>query len=341
MSEPNVSKTIRIGREPGNDIVLNSPSVSRNHAVISYNGSSYRIMDNNSANGVYVNGIKVFNTEIYRSDRITLGSSVELSWHQIDASLNAFGSNPMRGNQPVYQSPPYYQPNHSYPQQSKVQSNTTLWIVIGAVAVLFIGGMSLLLLKDPVDPKPIPTPAPVKDPVDPVAKPIDPKPISAPAPVTEYIRILKQGQRLSPQTIRSFCDNYERGRGSYDLAIDVFSRFDPDDCYDYNSQITSLSLKPSDLRVANQGGIIAILGFTDSGINRLNKQLEGNEEYLDPEVRMILKEEIKIYMIKENGRWKRFLYKNDIERKIFDKLLAAIQELDEENEIPDTLDYGW
>lgn len=53
---------VRIGRDPHNDLILPLDMVSRYHAVIWYDSPSgrYRIRDENSTNGTWVNGIPVF-----------------------------------------------------------------------------------------------------------------------------------------------------------------------------------------------------------------------------------------------------------------------------------------
>lgn len=52
-----VTKTIRIGRASGNDVVLDrDPMVSRRHAVIERSENTCTIMDLGSTNGTYVNG---------------------------------------------------------------------------------------------------------------------------------------------------------------------------------------------------------------------------------------------------------------------------------------------
>ena len=53
------SRQLRIGRDAGNDIVVNHDRISRLHAVITKEGSHYRITDQNSLNGILVNGQKV------------------------------------------------------------------------------------------------------------------------------------------------------------------------------------------------------------------------------------------------------------------------------------------
>lgn len=50
---------LQIGRDPGNDIVLPSPNVSRFHAQIEKVGQRYRVTDLRSSNGTFVNGERI------------------------------------------------------------------------------------------------------------------------------------------------------------------------------------------------------------------------------------------------------------------------------------------
>ncbi len=50
------SKVMSIGRDQGNDIVLNAPMVSRVHAQLERIGQRYRVRDLGSSNGTFVNG---------------------------------------------------------------------------------------------------------------------------------------------------------------------------------------------------------------------------------------------------------------------------------------------
>lgn len=50
---------ITIGRAEYNDIVLKAPGISGLHATIAREGTSYVLIDNDSTNGVYVNGKRV------------------------------------------------------------------------------------------------------------------------------------------------------------------------------------------------------------------------------------------------------------------------------------------
>lgn len=50
---------IQIGRDPGNDVVISSPNVSRFHTQIEKVGQRYRVEDLRSSNGTYVNGERI------------------------------------------------------------------------------------------------------------------------------------------------------------------------------------------------------------------------------------------------------------------------------------------
>lgn len=56
-----VGDTVTIGRGDNNTIVINSPKVSRNHAVIEWNGERFVVRDLRSSNGTFVNGERVTN----------------------------------------------------------------------------------------------------------------------------------------------------------------------------------------------------------------------------------------------------------------------------------------
>jgi predicted component of type VI protein secretion system len=51
--------TLKVGRTPDNDVVLNDPSVSRSHLELKIDGNKVTISDLGSSNGTYVNGIRI------------------------------------------------------------------------------------------------------------------------------------------------------------------------------------------------------------------------------------------------------------------------------------------
>lgn len=65
--------TVTIGRDAGNDLVLDHNSVSRQHAIITYDGYGFYIIDTNSTNHVIVNGVVQVQTVLHSTDTIQLG----------------------------------------------------------------------------------------------------------------------------------------------------------------------------------------------------------------------------------------------------------------------------
>lgn len=76
-------KKITIGRNPTNDIIINNPNVSSNHAIIIIGESGELILrDLNSTNGTFVNGKKIKETKISPLDNIQICDSA-IKWQDI------------------------------------------------------------------------------------------------------------------------------------------------------------------------------------------------------------------------------------------------------------------
>lgn len=65
--------TIHIGRAASNDITLPHSSISRSHALLESTRDVWVVMDQHSANGVLVNGVRVEHAELKSGDVIGLG----------------------------------------------------------------------------------------------------------------------------------------------------------------------------------------------------------------------------------------------------------------------------
>ncbi|MEX2619693.1 MAG: MMPL family transporter [Egibacteraceae bacterium] len=63
---------LRIGRHPDNDLVLDAPAVSAQHAVVRQFGDGYQLSDLGSAHGTFVNGAPVRVAELKDGDQIRL-----------------------------------------------------------------------------------------------------------------------------------------------------------------------------------------------------------------------------------------------------------------------------
>jgi pSer/pThr/pTyr-binding forkhead associated (FHA) protein len=64
-----------LGRSAGCDVRLDDPNVSRRHAELRQQGTSYWIVDLGSTNGVDVNGARVERSKLDHGDTVTLGES--------------------------------------------------------------------------------------------------------------------------------------------------------------------------------------------------------------------------------------------------------------------------
>ena len=64
-----------VGRDPGNDIILRDPKVSRHHAEIVFERGFFVLHDLASANGSYVNGKRVRVAPLTHSSRVRLGNT--------------------------------------------------------------------------------------------------------------------------------------------------------------------------------------------------------------------------------------------------------------------------
>lgn len=68
-------RTVTIGRDLGNDIVLDDLNVSRNHAQITQSTSGLLLEDLGSRNGTFVNGRRISEAELVEGDLVAVGKS--------------------------------------------------------------------------------------------------------------------------------------------------------------------------------------------------------------------------------------------------------------------------
>jgi pSer/pThr/pTyr-binding forkhead associated (FHA) protein len=64
-----------VGRDPGNDIILRDPKVSRHHAEIVFERGFFVMHDLASANGTFVNGRRVRVAPLTHGAKVRLGNS--------------------------------------------------------------------------------------------------------------------------------------------------------------------------------------------------------------------------------------------------------------------------
>lgn len=63
---------LTIGRNPGNDILIENAGVSRRHAVIKWTGDRATVEDMGSANGTFVNGKKITTHDLHDGDEVVI-----------------------------------------------------------------------------------------------------------------------------------------------------------------------------------------------------------------------------------------------------------------------------
>ena len=74
-------QVIKIGRLEDNDLIIDDPRVSRNHAELRYHEGHYVIVDLGSTGGTFVNGVKIERQILDKGDVITL-SGIHLVFGQ-------------------------------------------------------------------------------------------------------------------------------------------------------------------------------------------------------------------------------------------------------------------
>jgi pSer/pThr/pTyr-binding forkhead associated (FHA) protein len=99
-------KEMKIGRSLDNNIVLDDVSVSRYHATLIQNGNQrFSVIDNNSTNGTYVNGVRIYGSrQLEYNDILKIGNSI-LPWRNYfqvskdNRSETVLNSNPVQSIQ--------------------------------------------------------------------------------------------------------------------------------------------------------------------------------------------------------------------------------------------------
>jgi pSer/pThr/pTyr-binding forkhead associated (FHA) protein len=86
-------ETLLIGRSPNCQVMIENLAISREHAKIDFQGGRYFIIDLDSANGTYVNGMRVKKTEIMDKDAIAVGKHM---LHFYDQQANVAARAPSR-----------------------------------------------------------------------------------------------------------------------------------------------------------------------------------------------------------------------------------------------------
>lgn len=79
-------RDVVVGRLPECDVVVDHPSLSRTHARFEYEAGRWRVVDLQSKNGTYINGLPTSRADIRSGDRLRLGD-VEVDFADTDLGL--------------------------------------------------------------------------------------------------------------------------------------------------------------------------------------------------------------------------------------------------------------
>ena len=144
-------ETITLGRDPGNDMVINEPHVSGYHAKLENRDGQIFIEDQGSTNGSAVNGKQITSpVALNKGDSIQLGIETKLAFTPLPEKFSERTVISKPGSPPVY-------PDGQHPQQYKVkpkEKSFPTWIIFVALAIIFlcvgvvlVGGGSLIALN--------------------------------------------------------------------------------------------------------------------------------------------------------------------------------------------------
>lgn len=78
-----------VGRQPTSELCLRDAGVSRQHALLRWNGSSYDLEDQSSGNGTYVNGERTNRCTLQNGDVVQFGPNIVFRYSVTDANQEA------------------------------------------------------------------------------------------------------------------------------------------------------------------------------------------------------------------------------------------------------------
>lgn len=128
-------RIIKIGRDTTNDIVINHHSISRNHLEVFINEEGIVfVTDLQSSNGSYINGKRIFGTEIlHPGDILRLGVERPIKWQLWLKQVGAVQNGAVINEVDLFDS--NYIPQHSFFSKNKIP---IIAFVVVVVAMLIL-----------------------------------------------------------------------------------------------------------------------------------------------------------------------------------------------------------
>lgn len=150
--------SVRLGRDPACDVVVDHPQVSRQHTRLDLRGGVVVLEDLGSTNGTFVNGVRLTTPHVLANgDTVGLGDTVTFTFHgpAVQAEETLVGrpgavptmptppppaptyQMPPPAAEPAYP-PPYIPPYPEVPTAPPRRRRTGLWVGCGCLVVLVI-----------------------------------------------------------------------------------------------------------------------------------------------------------------------------------------------------------
>jgi pSer/pThr/pTyr-binding forkhead associated (FHA) protein len=143
------SDTVRIGRRTGNPIVLDEPSISGTHCVITRTGGCFVLTDLDSTNGTRLNGAPVHEARLNPKDILQIGN-VELMFDGDDVEADQSAVAASRGiefSPELARGPAEFQNGSPFKARNE-RRHLKIWIVlIGLVLLSIIGGVVYYIIQ--------------------------------------------------------------------------------------------------------------------------------------------------------------------------------------------------
>jgi hypothetical protein len=182
-----------VGRDPSADVHLKDASVSRQHAEITRRGEDWVILDQNSGNGVFVDGRRRQQAVLLPGQKLQIGSLK----FRVEIDRGNEGATVMLGRPPVFDEsdrtllgdgPPVFPPPDAPAGPAPAARGKSGWVVGAVIVAVLVGGAfaAVKYFSDQqlkakraaaaaaVIPRPTPTPTPAPTP--------EPTPVPTPAP---------------------------------------------------------------------------------------------------------------------------------------------------------------
>jgi tetrahydromethanopterin S-methyltransferase subunit B len=141
-----MTQELTIGRNPENDIIMSDPSVSRRHACLLISNSSYSVQDNGSANGTYINGMRINGmAQLRKNDILKVGNSL-VPWMNYITSESELMKTSINQNRDVYRSAPA-QVERNLPNATGALTCGIIGIVLSLFGFVGIIGFILCIIS--------------------------------------------------------------------------------------------------------------------------------------------------------------------------------------------------